>query len=182
MRWGPFSHKTKYRVCTCHPIWRSPKVISLHFINIRKQRFWILHICSSCLFAPADRSSLPNVSGQESEWHDCIICEGNAQYNMNLNKWIKKPSPVRSVWSPALPFTGCWLPLSLCSSNVFSPALSSETWIASFKLCVTAEDLKSVYSLWAQGLRIMHPTGKGKRRQNTFSPSSITLCKSSLHW
>lgn len=72
----------KYRVCACHPIWRSSKIISLYFINIRKQRFLILHMHSLCLFPPSDRSSLPNVRGQEYECHECIIYERNTQYNM----------------------------------------------------------------------------------------------------
>ena len=89
-----FSHKIKC-ACTCHPNWRSSKIISLHFINIRKQKFLILHIHSLCLCPSSNRSSLPNVRGQESEWHECITCEGNTQYNMNLSKWMEKPSLLR---------------------------------------------------------------------------------------
>lgn len=84
------SHKIKYCVCTCHPYWRSSKIISLHFMNIRKQRLLILKISSLCLFLPSNRSSLLNVRGQESEWHECIIYEGNIQYNMNLSNVSRK--------------------------------------------------------------------------------------------
>lgn len=119
-----FSHKTNYRVCTWHPIWRSSKIISLHFINIRQQKFLILHVHSLCLFPPSNRSSLPNVRGQESEGHACTICEGNTQHNMSTNKWIEKPSLVKWVWSLVLPFTVYWFPLIRCSASVFLPTLS----------------------------------------------------------
>lgn len=146
-----FSHKIKYHEYTCHPIWRSSKITSLYFINIRKQRFLILHIYSLCLFPPATKSSLPNVRGQESEWHECIIYEGNTQYNMNLSKRIKKLGLVGRLWPPALPFSDCWSPLFQGPTSVFFPPLSSEAWIASFKLCVISEALLSTNSLTSSG-------------------------------
>lgn len=146
-----FSHKIKYHVCTCHPIWRSSKIISLYFMNIRKQKFLILHIRYLCLFPPSNRSSLSNVRGQESEWPDCVIYKGNVQYSRSLNKWIENPSLVRGVCSLALLFPVCEFPLIPCSANVFLPTLSCEAWWASFKLCVTSKDLLSAYSLMSSG-------------------------------
>lgn len=41
-------------------------------------------------FSPPNRSSLLNVKEQESKWLECIIYEGNTQYDMNLSNGLRK--------------------------------------------------------------------------------------------
>lgn len=41
-------------------------------------------------FSPPNRSSLLNVKEQEFKWLECIIYEGNSQYDMNLSNGLRK--------------------------------------------------------------------------------------------